>query len=62
MRNCLVNQQCLTRKLLLLSLLCAMTLVPKCAWAQTFSGGDGSSTSPYQISTYEDLKALSEME
>ena len=60
MRNCLVNQQCLTRKLLLLSLLCAMTLVPKCAWAQTFSGGDGSSTSPYQISTYEDLKALSE--
>ena len=34
MRNCLVNQQCLTRKLLLLSLLCAMTLVPKCAWAQ----------------------------
>lgn len=34
MRKCLVNQQCLTRKLLLLSLLCAMTLVPKCAWAQ----------------------------
>ena len=60
MRNCLVNQQCLTRKLLQLSLLCAMMLMPKHAWAQTFSGGDGSSTSPYQISTYEDLKALSE--
>lgn len=34
MRNCLVNQQCLTRKLLQLSLLCAMMLVPKFAWAQ----------------------------
>ena len=34
MRNCLVNQQCLTRKLLQLSLLCAMMLMPKHAWAQ----------------------------
>lgn len=35
MRNCLVNQQCLTRKLLQLSLLCAMMLMPKHAWAQS---------------------------
>ena len=34
MRKCLVNQQCLTRKFLLLSLLCAMMLMPKFAWAQ----------------------------
>ena len=60
MRKRLVNQQCLTRRLLQLSLLCAMMLAPLGAWAQTFSGGDGSSTSPYLISTYEDLKALSE--
>lgn len=34
MRKCLVNQQCLTQKLLQLSLLCAMMLMPKHAWAQ----------------------------
>lgn len=35
MRKTLVNQQCLTRKFLLLSLLCTMMLVPKHAWAQS---------------------------
>ena len=34
MRKTLVNQQCLTQKLLQLSLLCAMMLMPKHAWAQ----------------------------
>ena len=60
MRKRLVNQQCLSRRLLQLSLLCAMMLAPLGAWAQTFSGGgNGSEDNPYIISSFDDLMTLS---
>ena len=51
------NQQNLTRRLRLLSVLYAMLLMPLSGWAQGLTfGGDGSSTNPFVISTASELK------
>ena len=40
------------------ALLVALTMSSGGAWAQTFSGGSGTSTDPYQIKSIDDMTAL----
>jgi hypothetical protein len=60
MRKGLLHQLNMTRRLIGLSMLFTLLFLPIGAWAQNFSGGDGSVDNPYVIRTPEELKAFSD--
>ena len=58
MKERIINKLNLTRRLRQLLVLFTFALLPMGAWAQTFSGGTGTSGDPYIIKTTDDLTYL----